>query len=115
MSSPEYAALHIIHILALLGLVGAIFYACAAAPEQRKRTLIWSGVASVLVAATGARMSQGIYHGMPAWVWVKLACWLGLAALVGFAYRRHDRSKMWIAATLGLAALALAMVYLKPF
>lgn len=114
MSFSEYAALHVLHVLALLGLIGAVFYACVAAPETRKRALLWGGIASVMVAATGGRMSHTIYHGMPGWVWVKLACWLGLAALVWLAYRRREKSKVWMTTSLVVAGLARAMVYLIP-
>ena len=59
MSPFEYNALHIVHVLALFGLTGAARSAIVAGPETRKRVLIWSGIASGVVAVTGARMLQG--------------------------------------------------------
>lgn len=115
MSSAEYNALHIIHVLALLGLFGAVLYACVAPPVTRKRALIWSGIAGLIVATTGARMAQGIYGGMPVWVWGKLACWLGIAASVWTGYRWREKATVWVTASLALAAAALVMVYLRPF
>jgi hypothetical protein len=115
MNPAESNALHVIHLLSLVGMVGTIFYACAGAPETRKRALMWSGIAAVLVLLTGVRMSFALYQGMPGWVWVKAVCWLGLAGLVGPAYKRRDKAGMWIVVTLVLSAVALWMVYGKPF
>jgi len=115
MSPAEYNALHIIHVFSVLGLVGTVFYACAGAPETRKRTLMWNGIAAVLVIATGMRMAQGIYHTVPVWAWVKTVCWLAIAAFVGFAYRRREKAALWIILTLVFGAIALVMVYVKPF
>ena len=114
MNPGEYNALHVIHIVSVIGMAGAVFYACAAGPETRKRVLMWSGIAATLALLTGLRMAFGIYHAMPGWIWVKLACWLGIAAFAGTAYRRR-KTGLWITLTLVLSAVALAMVYWKPF
>ncbi|HWA85758.1 MAG TPA: hypothetical protein VG710_06020 [Opitutus sp.] len=114
MNPGEYNALHVVHLLSLIGLAGTVFYACAGAPETRKRALMWGGIASLLVLLTGIRMAQGIYHGMPGWIWVKLVCWLGLSAFTGVAYRRRAKASLWIVLTLVFAAVALAMVYWQP-
>lgn len=115
MNPSEYNALHVIHLLSLFFMVGAIFYACAAAPETRKKTLMWSGIAALLVVGTGMRMALGIYQTIAVWAWVKVVCWLGLAALVGIAYKRREKRALWIELTLILVAIALVMVYYKPF
>ncbi|HVS52775.1 MAG TPA: hypothetical protein VHD62_10500 [Opitutaceae bacterium] len=115
MNPSEYNALHVIHLLSLFFMVGAIFYGCVAAPETRKKTLMWSGIAALLVVATGVRMALGIYQTIPVWAWVKVVCWLGLAAFVGLAYKRREKTALWIELTLILVAVALVMVYYKPF
>jgi hypothetical protein len=115
MNPAEYNALHIIHVFSVLGMAGAVFYATAGAAETRKKVLMWSGIASLLALATGARMAFGIYHGMPGWVWVKLICWLALSAFVGVAYKRREKAGLWVWLTLIFAALALVMVYTRPF
>ena len=115
MNPAEYNALHILHVFSVIVMGATVFYAAAGAPETRKKTLMWSGIASVLALATGARMAMGIYHGMPGWVWVKLVCWLGLSAFVGLAYKRRAKAGLWITLTLLLVAIALVMVYVKPF
>ena len=115
MTFQELNALHILHVLSALGLVGTIFYACAGAPERRKKLLMWSGIASALVFLTGFRMWQGVFHFAGGWAIVKLVCWLGLSGLAGIAYRRQAKTGLWITLALVLAAIALVMVYLKPF
>lgn len=115
MNPAEYNALHIIHVFSVLIMGASVFYACAGAPETRKKTLMWSGIASLLALLTGGRMAQAIYHGMPGWIWVKLVCWLGLSAFVGLAYKRRAKASVWITLTAVLAAIALIMVYTRPF
>lgn len=115
MSIQESNALHLLHVLSAIAAVGTIFYACAGAPEARKKTLMWSGIAALLVLLTGIRMWQAMYEFQGTWAVVKIVCWLGLAALTGIAYRKRDHASLWIRLALGLTALALAMVYVQPF
>ena len=115
MNPQEFATLHILHVFSAIGLVGTIFYACAGAPEKRKKLLLWSGIASLLVFLTGFRLWQGAFHFAGGWAIVKIVCWLALSALAGIAYRRQGKAGLWITLALGLAAIALVMVYLKPF
>jgi hypothetical protein len=115
MNASELNALHIIHVLSAIVMVAATFYACAGAPETRKRTLMFSGIATLLVLLTGLRMWQGVYGFQGGWVHVKLLCWLGLAAFTGLAYRRRAQAGLWIKLSVVLSALALVMVYVRPF
>jgi uncharacterized membrane protein len=115
LNAHEYNALRILHVLAVITLVGTVFYACAGAPETRKKALMWSGVASLLALLTGFRMWQGVYGLAGGWAVVKLVCWLGLSAFAGLAYRRRAQAGLWLKLTVVLTAAALAMVYVKPF
>lgn len=115
MNPHEYNSLHIIHVLSAIVTIGTIFYACAGAPETRKKILMWSGIAAVLLLLTGIRMWQAQYGFAGGWALVKLACWLGLAAFTGLAYRRREKASLWIVLTLVLSAVALVMVYIQPF
>lgn len=115
MSIQESNALHLLHVLSAIAAVGTIFYACAGAPETRKKTLMWSGIAGLLLLLTGIRMWQAMYQFQGTWAVVKIVCWLGLAALTGIAYRKRENASLWIRLALGLTALALAMVYVQPF
>lgn len=115
MNPHELTALHITHVLSVIGLVAATFYACAGAPETRKKTLSWGGLAALLALLTGLRMWQGVYHFHGGWVIVKLVCWLALSMFTGFAYRYRAKARLWIVLTLVFALVALIMVYTQPF
>lgn len=113
----ELNGLVILHLFAVLALVGTVFYACAGAPETRKKTLMFSGIASLLVLLTGARMWMVLKPTFAAqgWLVVKLVCWLGVSAFAGLAYRRREKAALWIGLALALALTAIAMVRVRPF
>jgi hypothetical protein len=115
MSIQENNALHILHVFGAIGLVASVFFACAGAPETRKKLLRWSGVANLLLVLTGVRMWQGLYQFQGGWVWVKLFCWLALSAFAGIAYRRREKAQLWVVLSLTAALIALVMVYTRPF
>jgi len=97
-------------------LVGFTFYAFAAEPGTRKGVLSITGIAALVVIATGIRMWQGLYAFAPlGWIIVKIFCLLGIAGLVGMAYRRRAQRAPLMLAVLALAITAIAMVYVKPF
>jgi membrane-bound ClpP family serine protease len=116
MSVSELSGLHVLHVGAALVLMGYTFYALAAAPETRKRVMIWTGAASLVMLLTGLRMWQ-IAYGFAAtgWVFVKIACWLGLSALAGIAYRKRERAGALAWVALILVVVAVTMVYVRPF
>jgi len=115
MNPHELNTLHILHVVSVIGLVGATFYACAGAPVTRKKTLMWGGLASLLVVLTGVRMWQALYDFSGGWALVKVVCWLGLSAFMGLAYRRREHAARWIYLTIALTTIALVMVYVRPF
>lgn len=115
MNLSELNALHILHVFFALVMVGTVFYACVGTEGARKRVLMWSGIASLLVVLTGVRMWQGLYGFAGLWPIVKLVCWLGLSACAGLAYRRRGQASLWLMLALVLALTSLTMVYLKPF
>ena len=111
--SPNFY--HFLHVAGLLMLIGGTFYAFAAPAETRKRVLVLTGVASLLMLASGFGLLAKIYAGhFYLWVVVKLVCWLGLSALAGIAYRRREHAGLLMAIAAALALTALAMVYFKP-
>ena len=110
--NPLYYSL--LHVFALFILSAHTFMAFAnPAPENKKRTMIVTGIASLLVVVSGFGLLAKLYPGQfPGWVIVKLVCWLGLSALAGIAYRRpHLRSTLATIA-LVLTLTALVMVYI---
>lgn len=115
MNPHEYAFLHLAHVIGAILLIGFTFFAFAAPAAARKKVMIWTGVGNLLILLTGVRMWQGIYGFSGGWVIVKLLAWLGLAAMAGIAFRKREKAGalMWL--SLGLASLAVVMVYTKPF
>lgn len=115
MSLIESEILHALHVAAALVLMGYTFYAFAAPQETRKKTLMWAGIASLVMLLTGLRMWQGIYHFAPmGWLFVKIVCWLGLSALAGIGYRRRDKVGLLSGLAILFVLIAVVMVYLQP-
>jgi len=97
-------------------LVGFTFFAFAADPLKRKSTLMWAGIASLLVFLTGFRMWQGGFaFAVAGWIFVKMACWLIISALAGIGFRRREATGLLMVITLIAGATAVAMAYAKPF
>jgi hypothetical protein len=115
MNSHEIVPLLIIHVASVLGLTGATFFAFGGAPETRKRVLMLSGIASLLVVLTGVRMWQVEFQFHGGWAVVKLFCWLGVSAIGGIAYRRQHKACLFAFITLVLLVTAVTMVFVKPF
>jgi hypothetical protein len=112
MTLTTYLVLHLSSIIVLLGYT---FYAFAAPAETRKRVLMVTGVAALLVLVTGVGMLHRLHLGMPGWAIVKLVCWLGLSMIGGFAFRRRAQADAFMIVALVLAITAVAMVYVRPF
>lgn len=113
----HYSTFHIIHLFFLFVLIGSTFAAFAApVPENRSRCLMWSGIASVAVLMSGMGLGMfGIFStGVPGWIWVKLVCWLLIAALAGIAFRKPKLVTVLLVLLLVLVATAISMVSLKP-
>ncbi|MBX3735459.1 MAG: hypothetical protein KF715_02115 [Candidatus Didemnitutus sp.] len=108
----------VLHLLSLAVLSAHTFMAFAnPAPENRKRTMMITGIAALLMLVSGFAMLS--LNKIPlmstGWVWVKLVCWLGLAALSGIAYRRPHLRSVLSTIALVLVATAFVMVYFRPF
>jgi len=113
----SYIFYQILHVFSVLVLTGFTFYAFAAPAETRKKVLIVTGIASLLVFISGFGLITkllGVGQGMwPLWALLKLAAWLGLSALAGFGYRRRAKAPVFIAVALALIFLAVYSVYTK--
>jgi len=116
MSHYESIALHVLHTASVLILFGFTFYAFAAPAETRKKVMIWTGVANLLILLTGIRMWQGLY-GFQAfgWIIVKIIGWLALASFAGIAYRRRGKAGLFTGLSILIAIIAVIMVYAQPF
>ena len=107
----------LLHIFSLLVLTAHTFMAFGNPdPANRKRTMMITGIASLLMLVSGfAMLSLNKIPFATGWVIVKLVCWLGLSALAGIAYRRaHLRGTLSLLA-LVLMLVAVTMVYFRPF
>lgn len=105
--NPLYYSL--LHVFALFVLSAHTFMAFAnPAPENRKRTMMITGIASLLVLVSGFGLLSRLHNNQfEGWVIVKIVAWLGLSALAGIVYRRpHLRG------TLALVALILTLAAL---
>lgn len=107
----------VLHLLSLAVLSAHTFMAFAnPAPENRKRTLMITGIAALLLFVSGFGMlSINKVSFATGWVIVKLVCWLGLSAMAGLAYRRPHLRGVLSTITLVLVATAFVMVYFRPF
>ena len=112
ISLTTYLVLHLSSIIVLLGYT---FYAFAAPAGTRGRVLMITGIAAVLVIATGFGMLHRLHLGFPGWAVVKLVCLVGLASVAGFAYRRRAQADLFMIIAFVLAITAVAMVYVRPF
>ncbi len=107
----------VLHLLSLAVLSAHTFMAFAnPAPENRKRTMMVTGIAALLMFVSGfAMLSINKIPFSSGWVIVKLVCWLGLAAMAGLAYRKAHLRGLLSFITLALVAIAFVMVYFRPF
>ncbi|MBC8040695.1 MAG: hypothetical protein H7Y06_09145 [Opitutaceae bacterium] len=112
MSSTVY---HIIHLVSLFVLFGYTFYAFAAPAETRKKVLMITGIASLLVLISGFGLMSKVYQNQfQGWMIVKLVAWLGVSALAGLGYRRRGKVGVFAVVAIVLAAAAVYAVYAKP-
>ena len=107
---------HLLHVFSLLVLTAHTYMAFAnPAPENRKRTMMITGIASLLMLISGFGLMAKLYDNhLAAWMVVKLFCWLGFTALSGIAYRKAHLRGLLSFLGLTLLLIALVMVYLKP-
>jgi hypothetical protein len=112
MSITTYLILHLSSVFVLLGYT---FYAFAAPAETRKRVLMITGIAALLVIVSGFAMLGRLHLGVPGWAVVKLVCLVGLASISGIAYRKRAMADLFMIVAFVLAITAVAMVYVRPF
>jgi hypothetical protein len=113
MSPLTYQLLHVISVFLLVGLT---FQACAAPhPERRKKIMMGSGILGLVALVAGFGLSARLGYGFPVWMMIKTACWLGISAIAGIAFRKPESAgKLGLLASV-LVIVAIAMVYVKPF
>ena len=92
MSTQLY---QIVHIFSVILMTAVTFSALASPrPENRRRSMMWSGILAVVALVSGFGMLARLGLAMRGWVIVKLACWLGLTALTSLAYRQPGQGAL---------------------
>ena len=106
----------IMHVLSMVLMTGFVFQAFANPdPKNKKRTMMVTGILSVLMLTGG--MGLLAVHGHPFpwpwWAWVKIVCWLGLTGIAGMAYRKPEKIPVFTTIVIALVAIAITVVYIK--
>lgn len=107
----------IIHVLSVLLLFSLTFSAFAnPIPARKRKLLIGSGIAAIvaLIAAFGI-IARDYHNHLEGWMYVKFAVWLAVSALGGIVFRRPQKAGLFAWITAVLAAIAIYMVYARPF
>ena len=108
--------LHVFHLFSVFLLVGVTFAAFAAPQlENRRRSLMWSGLFSLFVVISGFAQLGIMGAGFPGWAIVKLLCWLVLSVVAGIVFRKPNQITAWLVVSLVAIFVAVGMVTFKPF
>ncbi|HUG09966.1 MAG TPA: hypothetical protein VMM36_03080 [Opitutaceae bacterium] len=110
----------VLHVASVLFLTATIFAIFAGAPESKRKMLsMLVGVLTVLALVGGFGLATAL-HGLPNpanwpfWMWGKVVCWLGLAAIGGMAWKRRGNPAPFIALVILFVLVALILVYTRP-
>lgn len=110
----------ILHVVSVVFLVATIFAIFAGAPESKRKMLsILVGILTLVALVGGFGLASAV-HGMPnpanwpMWLWGKTACWLGIAAIGGMAFKRRSKPAVFVGLVTVLAVLAVILVYTRP-
>lgn len=103
------------HVVAAFVLVAFTFQAfIAPQAEHRKRLMMYTGIASLVMVVGGFGLQAKLHTGFPPWLIVKIACWFGLTLLSGLAFRMPMFARPLSFAAIALIAIAVYCVYFKP-
>ena len=115
MSPTLYSFLHVASAFLLVGFTFFVF-ASPKLPENRRKTVIISGLLSLVMLVGGfglvARLYDNQWH---VFILIKLGCWLGLAAMAGLAYRKPAQVRTMAYISRLLVLVAVWAVYFRPF
>lgn len=104
----------IMHVASMVLLTAFTFMAFANPdPKGKKKTMMMTGIFSLLMLIGGFGMLSVLKLGFPVWILVKVICWLGLSGMAGMAYRKPDLMGTWKFMSLAFLLIAIATVYLK--
>jgi len=104
----------IMHVASMVVLTAFTFMAFANPdPQGKKKTMMITGICSLLMLIGGFGMLSVLKYGFPAWVFIKIVCWLGVSGMAGMAYRKPEKAATWQIMTLAFLIVAVLTVYLK--
>ena len=114
MSIQLYYFLHVFFVILLIGFTFKAF--AAPRPELRRRSLMVTGILSLIVLVAGFGLISKLGYSFTAgWVILKLVAWLGVAALGGIVFRQPGKAGIFGLIVTALVAMAVYAVYFKPF
>ncbi|MBT5927441.1 MAG: hypothetical protein HOH33_12555 [Verrucomicrobia bacterium] len=110
----KLAIYQLMHVGSMVALTAFIFMAFANPdPKGKKRTMMITGILSLLMFIGGFGMISVLKIGFPAWVWIKLICWFGVSGMAGMAYRKPESANKFKAITLAALIIAIFTVYFR--
>lgn len=120
ISYSVYKLVHIISIMLIFFGFGGVALSFAATPSVKAKIkmigFITHGVGLVLLLVSGFGMAArlGWVTGLPTWVYVKIAIWVILGALIAVAKRMNKAPSISLVLTLGFASFAAYLAIHKP-
>lgn len=111
MKVPIY---QLLHVASMVLLTAIIFQAFANPdPARRKKTLMVTGILSLIMLIGGFGLLAVLKIGFPVWILVKIVCWIGLSAMAGLAFRMPNKIPALKGVTIALVLVGIIMVYFR--
>lgn len=96
MSYSFYKWLHLISLFSLIMVLTTLAYASREKEKIRQKRvwMIAHGLALLLTMISGFGMAAklGIFHSIPAWMWLKISIWFVLGTMTALVTRIHKPS-----------------------
>ena len=117
MSYLFYKVLHVFGITMAFMALGGLIHGALSGGTDKSRKLIGAthGVALLIVLVSGFGLLAKLGLGFPLWVWLKLAIWLLLGALLALVRRMPQHAKVFWFLLPVLAGIAAYLAFYKPF
>ena len=104
----------VLHVASMVLLTAFLFQAFANPdPKNRKKTMTATGIFGTLMLIGGFGLVATMKVGFPAWIIIKLVCWLGLVSISGMAYRKPERVPLLTVVAIALILTAMVTVYFR--
>lgn len=120
MSYTFYIILHLIGVISLFYALGGLalhkINGGAEKFQHRRLIMMIHGISLIVIfiSAFGLLARIGIMWPWPIWIWGKLTLWFALGGAATLILRSRKKAKAIYFLVLGLAALAILLVELKP-